>query len=197
MEWIQKTQQKQRELIFSFIVDLEPPLKLNIDLFRPPNSTPFIFSIVKHYADRFHLVDFINDKVRWDKTQWQVSPGNLALGLIYLMFMTEDCRIPLYKVSERLKDLDLNLLFEDTIHPEDFTIDAYETLLDRLHEAGCQDIFTTIALQVYQLFPLPRSYTHHGDTTTHMLYGFTRSVRRRRTMHSHPPMGKRKLTDRT
>jgi len=138
---------------------------------KRPYYTPFIFLIVKHYADRFHLVDFINDKVRWDKNQWQVSPGNLALGLIYLMFMTEDGRIPLYKVSERLKDLDLNLLFEDSIHPEDFTIDAYETLLDRLHEAGCQDIFTTIALQVYQLFPLPRSYTLHGDTTTHMLYG--------------------------
>lgn len=138
---------------------------------KRPYYTPFIFLIVKHYADRFHLVDYINAKVRWDETQWQVSPGNLALGLIYLMFMTEDGRIPLYKVSERIKDLDLTLLFDDPVHSEDFTIDAYETLLDRLHEAGCQDIFTTIALQVYELFPLRRSYTLHSDTTTHMLYG--------------------------
>lgn len=52
------------------------------------------------------------------------------------MFMTEDGRIPRYKVSECLKDLDLNLLFEDSIHPEDFTIDSNETLHDRFHEAG-------------------------------------------------------------
>ncbi len=120
--------------------------------------TPYIFLLVKHYSDRFHLVDFINKKVRWDDTQWKVSPGTLALCLIYMMFMSENGRIPLYKVSERLEDLDLDLLFEESVQLTDFTSHAFATLLDRLHEAGCQDIFTSISLQVYELFGLPRSY---------------------------------------
>lgn len=133
--------------------------------------TPYIFLLVKHYSDRFHLVDFINKKVRWDDTQWQVSPGTLALCLIYMMFMSENGRIPLYKVSERLEDLDLDLLFEESVQLTDFTSHAFATLLDRLHEAGCQDIFTSISLQVYELFGLPRSYILHSDTTSHVLHG--------------------------
>jgi len=35
--------------------------------------------MVKHYADRFHLVDYINEMARWDKTQLQVSTGNLTV----------------------------------------------------------------------------------------------------------------------
>jgi transposase len=133
--------------------------------------TPLIFLLVKHYAARFHLVDFINKKVRWDKTQWNVSPGTLAICLIYMMFIFDKGRIPLYKISESLLDLDLNLLFEESVQLTDFTSHAFATLLDRLHEAGCQDIFTSISLQVYELFGLPRSYILHSDTTSHVLYG--------------------------
>jgi len=133
--------------------------------------TPYIFLLVKLYAERFHLVDYINEKVRWDKTQWKVSPGTLALCLIYMMFMTEKGRIPFYKVAERLKELDMHLLFAESVQPKDFTSHAFAALLDRLHEAGCQDIFTSISLQVYELFGLPRSFIQHSDTTTHVLQG--------------------------
>lgn len=134
-------------------------------------NTPFIFLLVKQYANRFHLVDVINNTVRWDQSQWKVSPGNLALSLIYLMFVTEDGRIPLYRASEKLRELDLRLLFDDPVQPDDFTGDAYAAMLDRLHEAGCQDIFATIVIQVYQIFPLARDNTLHGDTTSHLMFG--------------------------
>jgi hypothetical protein len=31
---------------------------------KRPYFTPFIFLVVKYYADRFHLVDYINEMVR-------------------------------------------------------------------------------------------------------------------------------------
>jgi len=33
----------------------------------------------KTLCNRFHLVDYCNEMIRWDKPQWQVSPGNLAV----------------------------------------------------------------------------------------------------------------------
>jgi hypothetical protein len=43
----------------------------------------------------------------------EINPGILTLSLIYVCFMTEDGRIPLYKIPEYLRSLDLFLLLEN------------------------------------------------------------------------------------
>ena len=105
---------------------------------KRPYCTPILFLVIKHYAERFDLVEYINSKIEWDRSQWKISPGILALSLIYACFLSEDGRIPLYKIADHLRGLDLFLLFGQPLHPEDFTDDHYATLLERLGKMGNQ-----------------------------------------------------------
>jgi hypothetical protein len=92
---------------------------------KRPYSTPVLFLVIKHYADRFGIVDYFNRIIKWDEKQWKISPGILALSLIYVSFMVEDGRIPLYKIPDHLIGLDLSLLFGQPFRPEDFNDDLY------------------------------------------------------------------------
>jgi len=46
----------------------------------------------------------------------------------------------------------MSLLFRDRVKPEWLTRDAFSCLLDRVYEAGCEQLFTNIALKVYSVF---------------------------------------------
>jgi transposase len=127
--------------------------------------------VVKHYADRFNLVEYFNGLVEWDKTQWKISPGNLALSLIYACFMSVDGRIPLYKISDRLQGLDLTLLFGFPFEPEDFNDDLYARFLDRLGKTGRADILHALIRQIYSIFKMPQSKNLHADTTSQVMFG--------------------------
>jgi len=138
---------------------------------KRPYYTPVLFLVIKHYAERFNLVEYINSKIEWDRSQWKISPGILALSLIYVCFLSEDGRIPLYKIPDHLRGLDLFLLFGQPLHPEDFTDDQYATLLERLGQMGNQEFLAGLINQVYNLFDMPRSLDLHSDTTSHIMYG--------------------------
>ena len=138
---------------------------------KRPYSTPVLFLVIKHYADRFGIVDYFNQIIKWDEKQWKISPGILALSLIYVSFMVEDGRIPLYKIPEHLRGLDLSLLFGQPLHPEDFNDDLYGSLLDRLGEIGSLDVLGGITDQIYHLFNMPQSRDLNSDTTSHVMYG--------------------------
>ncbi len=115
---------------------------------KRPYSTPVLFLVIKHYADRFGIVDYFNRIIDWDEKQWKISPGILVLSIIYLCFLSEEGRIPLYKIPDHLRGLDLTLLFGQPFHPEDFNDDLYATFLERLGEIGSLDILGRIADQV-------------------------------------------------
>lgn len=136
-----------------------------------PYSTPLIFLIIKHYADRLGIVDYINRIIDWDEKQWKISPGILGMSIIYLCFLSEDGRIPLYKIPDHLRGLDLALLFGQPFHPEDFNDDLYATFLERLGKIGSMGILGGIADQVYHLFDMPQSRDYNSDTTSHVMYG--------------------------
>ena len=138
---------------------------------KRPYSTPVLFLVIKHYADRFGIVDYFNRIIDWDEKQWKISPGILGLSIIYLCFLSEDGRIPLYKIPDHLRGLDLTLLFGQPFHPEDFNDDLYATFLERLGEIGSLGILGGIADQVYHLFSMPQSRDLNSDTTSHMMYG--------------------------
>lgn len=141
---------------------------------KRPYNTPVLFLVIKHYADRFGIVDYINRIIDWDEKQWKISPGILGLSIIYLCFLSEDGRIPLYKIPDHLRGLDLTLLFGQPFHPEDFNDDLYATFLDRLGKIGSLGILGGITDQIYNLFNMPQSSDLNSDTTSHVMYGVYR-----------------------
>ncbi len=138
---------------------------------RDVEQTPLLALIVATFLDRLGFVPFINSVVTWDQKQWRVSPGNLAKALIITPFICIGARIPLYSIHENYQSVDMSLLFEDPVKPEWLTRDAFACLLDRIYDAGCENIFTQIALKVYDTFKIPFNAVFHGDTTTFVLYG--------------------------
>jgi len=136
-----------------------------------PYITPLLFLVIKHYADRLGVVDYFNRIIEWDEKQWKLSPGILAMSVIYTSFMVDDGRVPLYKIGDHLKGLDLFLLFDQPVRAEDFNDDLYSNFLDRLGEIGSMNIIPGLSTQVYQVFDMVQSQFLNSDTTTHMVYG--------------------------
>jgi len=136
-----------------------------------PFITPTLFLVIKHYADRFNLVEYFNRIIIWDEKQWKLSPGILILSLIYCCFLSEDGKVPLYKISEYLRGLDLFLLFGQPLRAEDFNDDLYANLLDQLGKMGSMNILGKILDLVYNLFDMPESCDWNSDTTSHVMYG--------------------------
>jgi transposase len=133
--------------------------------------TPLITIVVAMFLDRLSFVSFINSVIRWDEKQWKVSPGNLAKAIVLTPFLSTGTRLPLYAIYENFLSVDMSLLFEDHVKPEWLTRDAFACLLDRVYEAGCEKLFSNIALKVYSVFNIPFKSIFHGDTTTITLYG--------------------------
>lgn len=156
---------KKNTIFKKFIQDVE-----SAEL-RDVEQTPLLALIVATFLDRLGFVPFINSVVTWDQKQWQVSPGNLAKALIITPFLCIGARIPLYSIHENYQSVDMSLLFEDHVEPEWLTRDAFASLLDRIYDAGCENIFTQIALKVYDTFKIPYNAVFHGDTSTIVLYG--------------------------
>ncbi len=156
---------KKNTIFKKFIQDVESTEQRDVE------QTPLLAFIVATFLDRLGFVPFINSVVTWDQKQWRVSPGNLAKALIITPFICIGARIPLYSIHENYQSVDMSLLFEDPVKPEWLTRDAFACLLDRIYDAGCENIFTQIALKVYDTFKIPYNAVFHGDTTTFVLYG--------------------------
>ena len=156
---------RQGQIFYNGVKNLEKESQ------KRPYYTPLLFLVIKHYAERFRLVDYINSQIEWDANQWKISPGILGLTLVYVCFLSEDGRIPLYKIPDKLRDLDLFLLLNEPLHPDDFSDDQFATLLERLGGIGHQKFLTEIISQVYNLFDMPQSQDLHSDTTSHIMYG--------------------------
>ena len=156
---------KQKTEFKKFIQDVEAVEQRNVE------QTPLIAIIVATFLDRLGFVPFINSAVLWDEKQWRVSPGNLAKAIIITPFLCIGARIPLYSIYENYQSVDMSLLFEDHVEAEWLTRDAFACLLDRVYDAGCENIFTQIALKVYDTFKIPFEAVFHGDTTTFVLFG--------------------------
>lgn len=138
---------------------------------RRPYITPIILLVIKLYAERFNLVEYFNGLIEWDQSQWKISPGILALSLIYVCFISEDGHVPLYKIPDRLQGLDLTILFGFPFEPEDFNDDIYARFLDRLGKLGEKNILYDLITQIYCIFDMPKSDMLHSDTTSHIMYG--------------------------
>jgi transposase len=133
--------------------------------------TPLALIVIATYLNRLCFKDSINRHVRWDATQWKYSPGVLAQLLVIATFIPTNKKIALSRIHQAYSGMDLELLVGEAIDPEDLSDDLFAKMLDRLWDAGCASILSTIALTVRAAFDLPPDYTLHSDTTSHVLYG--------------------------
>jgi len=144
---------------------------LNTNEFPQMKTTPFTVLAPKHYLDQIDFETVINDNIRWDRDQWRVPPGTLALSLVLTPFFRADKRYPLCSVEEIVEFMDINLVFGKEYPYSYFNDDCLGLLLDRVHEAGCTGLFSMIILQVFAKLKIPFGRIFQVDTTSHVYYG--------------------------
>ncbi|WP_292734264.1 hypothetical protein, partial [Methanocalculus sp.] len=54
----------------------------------PTQITPLIALVVRSVLDKIGFVDLVNETVSWDPNQCSISPGNRALALVLLPFLS-------------------------------------------------------------------------------------------------------------
>jgi transposase len=133
--------------------------------------TPLALIVIATYLNRLGFKESINRYVRWDTTQWKYSPGVLAQLLVIATFIPANKKIALSRIHQAYSGMDLELLVGEPVNPADLSDGLFANMLDRLWEAGCENILSTIALTVRTVFDLPPDYILHSDTTSHVLYG--------------------------
>ncbi len=135
------------------------------------SQTPLLAIVVASFLDRIGFVEYLDSTLTWDRSQWRVSPGNLAKAVVLLPFIHPGQRLPICSIFEHYQQMDMDLLFSPVVRAEWLTRDAIACLLDRFSAAGCEHIFTSLALRVYTAFSIPFHPVVHGDTTSISLYG--------------------------
>lgn len=135
------------------------------------SQTPLIAIVAASFLDRIEFVETIDAALDRDPDRWRVSPGNLAKGIVLLPFIHSGPRLPILNVSECYQGMDMELLFTSEVRPEWLTRDALACMLDGLSAAGCEHLFTSLALRVYTAFNIPLYPVLHGEATPISLYG--------------------------
>ena len=133
--------------------------------------TPASLIVIATYLNRLNFIESVNQKVRWDPTQWKFSPGILAQLLVLAVFIPANKKTALSRIHLAYAGMDLELLVGEPIDPAGLSDELFAAMLDRLWEAGCEFFFSSIALTVRTIFALPPDYTLHSDTTSHVVYG--------------------------
>ena len=144
---------------------------LNANEFLQTKTTPFTVFTPKHYLNQIDFEAIVNNNIRWDRNQWRVPPGTLALSLVLNPFFRADKRYPLYSVEEIVEYIDSKLVFGKEYPHSYFNDDCLGRLLDRVHEAGCTGLFSMIILQVFAKLKIPFGSVFQVDTTSHVYYG--------------------------
>jgi len=134
-------------------------------------TTPVPLIVIASYLNRLDFIETINRSLRWDPTQWKYSPGVLAQLLVLSTFIAVNKKTALSRMSSAFAGMDLELLVGEPVDPAQLSDDIFASMLDRLSEAGCERILSTIALTVRTTFDLPPDWILHSDTTSHVLYG--------------------------
>lgn len=131
-------------------------------------TIPFIIALVNSILTNVRFVDFIDESVDWDQSQWKVSPGNLAKALVLSTFF--DVRAPLCRVSDNFRDIDTEFLFGEGVTWEHLNEYALAEALDRIAEAKPNKLFATLSLSARTIYSVAFKILH-TDTTSGSFYG--------------------------
>ena len=143
-------------------------LKIKKRLGAAKKKISFVLAIANRVINELGLVESINEKVKWDKAHWNISPGGLVKALILSTFT--DMRVPLTHVNERLKDVDLGYLIGEEAEESEVNSFNIGRALDQISKIDYSGLYATQALSALQIYDIPITRCH-SDTTTISFYG--------------------------
>ena len=118
--------------------------------------------LLARICHELRIAHLVNAMVRWDQSQWRVSPGTLVVALILNLLID---RKPLYQISAFYARRDLGLLFSEPVEADALNDDALGRTLDRLAAADLERLVQSVALCAIRVGRMEvRSV--HGDTTS-------------------------------
>ena len=124
-------------------------------------------SLISAIYDDLNIGETIDEMVRWDPLQCNLSPGTRIKALIINIFGQKK---PLYRLPEFYKNLDTENLFGKGVRLKDLTDYNMVRALDKLSERGPWEIYSTITCKAicHEKINITRL---HNDTTSISLYG--------------------------
>jgi len=136
-------------------------------MLKPPQGQFRMFQagaavLLARICHELRIAHLVNAMVKWDQSQWRVSPGTLVVALILNLLID---RKPLYQVKDFYARRDLRLLFSEPVEPDALNDDALGRTLDRLAAADLERLVQSVALCAIRVGRMEvRSV--HGDTTS-------------------------------
>ena len=95
----------------------------------------------------------INTNVEFERS---VQQPLLAQLLVLAAFIPANKKTALRRIHLAYAGMDLELLVGEPIDPDGLSDELFAAMLDRLHEAGCEEFFSSIAFTVRTIFDLPQ-----------------------------------------
>lgn len=150
------------------------------DLLRPtllpsavPPDTQILAANLRHLPvvrgaiDALGIVDVIDGLIPPDPRNL-VSHGECVAAMILNIL---DDRVALYGMAEQLEALDAELLLGPGRPAGAFSDDRLAKALDRLFQAGTDEVFTEVVLRQVHGPDFPKEHVLHADTTSFVLEG--------------------------
>ena len=126
--------------------------------------------LVGHLIQQTGMVPILTAMLDDPHQEYGVDAGTVVAGLIHNILSSE--RIRLYRLSSFWHDKALPLFFPwcPSLSPEAINEDRAGRMLDALHRAGPQKVFSAVMRQVIVQYALDIGHIHY-DTTSKSFYG--------------------------
>jgi transposase len=131
-------------------------------------QTPMAIKAAHTYLKRLGFIGFINHHVTWDEKQVKLTPGQLALSVVLSTFCSS--RYPLSRIPQHFSSMNTEMLFGKGVNAEEISDDAIARTLDKIYEAGAENLYSKLALTAFTTFDIPLGNLH-SDTSSHTFYG--------------------------
>jgi transposase len=115
--------------------------------------------------DRIGFKDMIDNAIKWDRSQWNVCPGDLAKAVVMSMFADRN-RLALVNIGGSFKGFPLEMMFDEIRSHTEIGRDALAEMLDRIQAAGPPKVFASVSSAV----------TAHWGIVTNVIHSDTTSV---------------------
>lgn len=123
--------------------------------------------LIAKLCDEIGFEDLLNDQLEWDPVRCHRSPGQRIKAMVINILCH---RQPLYRVEEFYEKQDVENLFGPDVEADDFNDDSLARGLDKLHEAGAWQVYSSLSMSAVKALGLPIGVLHN-DTTSVSVYG--------------------------
>ena len=144
-----------------------PKVKETMALSRKKKIT-LVMALANSILNKLHFKERINESIKWDKSQWGISPGGLAKALVLSTFT--DMRAPLSHTQDRLYGMDMTYLLGEDADAQGINEFNTGRALERIGESDYESIYENLALSAVTTYNIPVTRLH-SDTTTISFYG--------------------------